>query len=61
GTCLTYRHASRAGELDVTLATLDDPTLLAPQMHLWVGEKLPWVSIGDRLPQFPAGIASLGT
>jgi len=39
----------------VTLATLDDPTLLAPQMHLWIGERLPWVSINDGRPQFTAG------
>ncbi len=55
GTSLTYRHDDRAAEIDVTLATLDDPTLLAPQMHLWVGDKLPWVAIADGRPQFTAG------
>jgi hypothetical protein len=57
GTSLTYRNDARAAEIDVTLATLDDPTLLAPQMHLWVGDKLPWVSINDGRPQFTAGIS----
>lgn len=56
GTSLTYRHEARAREIDVTLATLDDPTLLAPQVHVWVGDKLPWVSIDDGRPQFTAGI-----
>ena len=51
GTSLTYRHESRAGEIDVTLATLDDPTRIAPRMHVWVGDRLPWVVIGDGLPQ----------
>jgi len=55
GTSLTYRNEARATEIDVTLATLDDPTLLAPQMHLWIGERLPWVSINDGRPQFTAG------
>ncbi len=55
GTSLTYRNEARAAQIDVTLATLDDPTLLAPQMHLWVGERLPWVSINDGRPQFTAG------
>ena len=55
GTSLTYRNEARAAEIDVTLATLDDPTLLAPQMHLWIGERLPWVSINDGRPQFTAG------
>jgi hypothetical protein len=57
GTSLTYRHEARAGEIDVTLSTLDDPTLLAPRMHVWVKDRLPWVAIGDDLPQLPAGAA----
>jgi hypothetical protein len=55
GTSLTYRHEARAGEIDVTLATLDDPTWLAPQMHVWVKDRLPWLAIGDRLPQHAEG------
>jgi hypothetical protein len=54
GTSLTYRHEARAGEIDVTLSTLDDPTLLPPRMHVWVADRLPWVVIGDALPQHPA-------
>jgi hypothetical protein len=55
GGALTYRHDARAQEIDVTLACLDEAATLAPQMHVWVGEKLPWVRIGDDLPQFAAG------
>jgi len=58
GTSLTYRHEGRTAEIDVTLATLDDPTQLAPQMHLWVKDRLPWVSIGDHLPQHAEGTGS---
>jgi hypothetical protein len=58
GTSLTYRHAARDGEIDVTLATLDDPLQLAPEMHVWVGEKLPWLSIEDGRPQYRAGSQS---
>jgi hypothetical protein len=52
GTSLTYRNAARAGEVDVTLATLDDPSALRPTAHIWVQDKLPWVGIGDGLPQY---------
>jgi hypothetical protein len=55
GTTLTYRHDSRPAEIDVTLATLDEPARLTPQMHVWVGDKLPWISIDDDRPQFLAG------
>ena len=56
GTSLSYRHERRAAEIDITLASLDDPGVLVPQMHVWVSDKLPWVSIRDDLPQFPRGI-----
>jgi hypothetical protein len=52
GSCLTYRHEARAAEIDVTLASLDQAAKLAPQMHVWVVDKLPWMKIEDGLPQF---------
>lgn len=56
GTSLTYRHEARAAEIDITLASLDDPTLLAPQMHVWVKDRLPWTTIGDQLPRHEEGV-----
>ena len=53
GTPLTYRNDARAGDVDVTLATLDEPERLAPEMHIRVAEKLAWLTIGDQLPQYP--------
>ena len=38
----------------MTLATLDEAAQLAPRMHVWVADKLPWVTITDGLPQFAA-------
>ena len=58
GTSLTYRHEARAAEIDVTLATLDDPTLIAPLMHVWVKDQLPWAPIGDSLPRHETGAGS---
>jgi hypothetical protein len=52
GTSLTYCHDKRANEIDLTLATLDDPSVLVPEAHIWVQDKLPWVIIGDGRPQF---------
>jgi hypothetical protein len=51
GGCLTYRHDARGGEIDVTLGSLDEAARLAPVIHVWVEDKLPWVQITDRLPQ----------
>ena len=56
GTSLTYLNEARAEDFDLTLASLDEPQRLAPTMHVWVQDKLPWVSIDDGLPQYPAGL-----
>lgn len=52
GTSLTYEHESRAGEIDVTLTSFDDPSVFSPKAHIWVEDKLPWVGIDDGLPQY---------
>jgi hypothetical protein len=39
--------------MDFTLVSLDDPSALAPQIHIWVQDKLPWIKLSDGLPQYP--------
>ena len=56
GTSLTYLNETRAQDIDLTLASLDEPQQLAPAVHVWVGHKLPWLSIEDGLPRYPAGM-----
>ena len=53
GTSLTYEHEDRAGQIDVTLTSFDDPSGFSPQSHIWVEDKQPWVRIDDGLPQYP--------
>jgi hypothetical protein len=53
GTPLSYRHARRPEEIDLTLAALDDPAAPAPTCHIWIEHKLPWVRLDDGLPRFP--------
>lgn len=52
GSTITYRHSSREGELDVTLATLDDPNAVAPKCHIFTSHRLAWIRLDDGLPQF---------
>jgi hypothetical protein len=51
GTAISYAHQDRPGEIDVALATLDDPTPFPPECHIWVSHELPWVVAGDGLPR----------
>ena len=53
GTSITYTNEGRPEDIDVTLSTLDDPAILPPRAHIWVEDKLPWVSIGDDVPAYP--------
>jgi len=37
--------------MGISLGTFDDPDALAPAMHMFVSEKVGWLSIDDGLPQ----------
>lgn len=55
GSGLTYAHDGRPEEVDVALASLDDPAPIEPEYHIWVSHKLLWVEIRDGLPQYAEG------
>ena len=38
-------------EMHFYAASLEDPSAFAPQFHVHVGEKLPWIELADGLPQ----------
>ncbi len=54
GTQLTFEEEDRPEQIDVTTCSLDDPTRLAPQKHIFTRSKLPWVRLADGLPEYPA-------
>jgi len=58
GTSLTYEHADRSGQIDVSLTSFDDPSEFSPGAHIWVEDKLPWVTIDDGLPQYAQWVIS---
>lgn len=60
GTPLTYRRDGRPGEIDITLASLDDPGVLPPTHHIWMEDALPWDQPGDGLPLYPQTRGDLG-
>lgn len=53
GTRLFVEPIDAPERLGVSLATLDDPNAIAPEMHIWVTSKLDWIVIDDGLPQYP--------
>ena len=52
GTHLFFEDTKDSDMIDVTIATLDDPTPFAPQKVIWLEDKLPWVTLDKSLPSF---------
>lgn len=52
GTPLTFRLAEDPPEIDVNLATLDQPEDIAPEYHIYTSSQLPWLHIDDGLPRY---------
>ena len=55
GTHLFFEEANDSGTIDVTIASLDDPTPFPPQKVIWLEDKLPWVQPDESLPHFQKG------
>jgi hypothetical protein len=51
GTALTYWQADWPTEFSLTIASLDDPSLVVPVDHTWMAHAVPWDGTTDRLPQ----------
>jgi hypothetical protein len=52
GTALTFLDDGTPHELDLTIASLDEPARVVPKDHTWVRSQLPWVHLSDGLPRF---------
>jgi hypothetical protein len=48
-----FQDNKDSATIDVTIASLDDPTPFAPQKVIFLEDKLPWVTIDKLLPAFP--------
>ena len=56
GTCgasLTARYTLRGERwIDITIATLDDPSGMIPLSHIHMSSRVPWFHIADELPRY---------
>ena len=55
GTRLFVEPIDAPERLGVSLATLDDPNAIRPEMHIWTSARLTWVRFDDGLPEYPEG------
>ena len=47
-----YSHYTHPGVLFVRGGTLDDPSAIAPDVHIFTKSKVPWVTLPDSAPAF---------
>ena len=52
GTHLFFEDSAAAETLDVTIASLDDPTRFPPAIVIWTDDRLPWVVLDEHLPAY---------
>ena len=52
GTPMGFESARWPGEMHLYAASLENSQAFAPKFHVHVGEKVPWIEIGDHLPQY---------
>ncbi|MFP6743681.1 MAG: GFA family protein [Alphaproteobacteria bacterium] len=55
GTSLTLGDERFTSEIYVATAAFDDPgatEAIAPEVHIWRSERLPWVETTDNLPRY---------
>jgi hypothetical protein len=51
GTSLTFRHDDYPAEIDITVASLDNPEAVPPRDHIWTRSKVSWLRLDDHLPR----------
>lgn len=51
GTPIAFRRIQSPQTVDVTLASLDDPSSVSPHYHIWRQSRLPWFETADALPR----------
>jgi hypothetical protein len=52
GTPLTYESERYAGEVHITVGSLDNPDDMPPRGHVFTEDQISWLHIADGLPRF---------
>jgi hypothetical protein len=60
GTSLAYQNDDDRSVIELTTASLDEPTLLAPSREIWHSHRLSWAASDPKLPHCPRGSADGG-
>jgi hypothetical protein len=53
GTQISFTADYIPGLIDLTIGSFDHPETVAPTLHYWDRERLPWLRFADDLPRHP--------
>ena len=51
GTQIAFR-GDGATRVDLNIGSLDDPSSIAPEYHIWTESRIPWFETQDELPRY---------
>lgn len=51
GSPLFFTYTEGEPEFDVAVGSLDDPSRIVPDHHIWISSRLPWFETADDLPR----------
>lgn len=54
GTPMTYEADRCPDEVHLYVSTIDNPGAFRPQVHVFFGERIPWLELEDDLPRYEA-------
>ena len=55
GTQIAYRDTEFAETVDTNVGSLDDPSLVTPEYHIWCQSRVSWFETADSLPEHQQG------
>ena len=55
GAPVAYDADKFPGEIHFYLSALEDASGIEPQFHVFAGEQVPWIALGDDLPKYLRG------
>jgi hypothetical protein len=51
GSTVGYRRASRPNHMDITTATLDEPSIYPPTVEIWLEQRVGWETLHPDIPK----------
>ena len=54
GCSISFRDIRKPENITLTIASLDDPDLVKPKLHIYTDDQVNWLSIDDECIRFPA-------